>query len=280
MSKKKYLVAGGYVISQSDGDRHYVSARRLMDLYRVRPGDCKSIETDQGRYRTPFTEIEKWAKEEGLVILQPRYDGDYSLPREETPQETLLGFLATDSDSLGLVERVKSNPAANVHLILMDRLDEHGGFEDFTKFVRRHAEVDGDPKHLDFDSMQLQAASDGRDWFGELSHRAQFYPVWRSGLVRGIFDIPGPRWTEYGSEILAHPFVARPRVEFSSMPELFGSGVSDTAMIMAKLREDWPDVVDWVLPTSPTFTERMTFPPDLTSLRDLSQRPIIINSYS
>jgi hypothetical protein len=37
---RKYVVLGGQVVSQTDGDTHYISADRLMRLYSVRMEEC------------------------------------------------------------------------------------------------------------------------------------------------------------------------------------------------------------------------------------------------
>ncbi len=37
---KKYLLHPGYVVSKTDGDRHYITSQMLMKLYNVPPKDC------------------------------------------------------------------------------------------------------------------------------------------------------------------------------------------------------------------------------------------------
>ena len=71
MRDKKYLVIGGKVISKTDGQRHYVSAVRLCELYKLNPVDCYLAEEkcSPSLHGLPS----------GLPILRPRKDGNYSL---------------------------------------------------------------------------------------------------------------------------------------------------------------------------------------------------------
>ncbi len=67
---KKYLVIPGWVKSKTDGDRHYITARELMQLYKVPPNECVVFDIrfpDKMYY-------------EGLIELKPSYNGDYTLP--------------------------------------------------------------------------------------------------------------------------------------------------------------------------------------------------------
>lgn len=67
---KKYLVIPGYVDSKN-GERHFISARKLIWLYGVDPKDCivKHFENSMQEIRSD------------LIILQPDYSGNYSLDR-------------------------------------------------------------------------------------------------------------------------------------------------------------------------------------------------------
>ena len=67
-----YVLVPGHIISKSDGDRHYVTARQLQQLYGVDPADCIEAPTGPG--------ANHWEPPEDAVYLRPRYDGDYSLP--------------------------------------------------------------------------------------------------------------------------------------------------------------------------------------------------------
>lgn len=66
----KYLVVEGYVDSRNDGDRHFISGRRLIELYNVNPSECLIIKKD---------EFDLSLKHRNLTILTPKYNGDYTL---------------------------------------------------------------------------------------------------------------------------------------------------------------------------------------------------------
>lgn len=72
--KKKYLLIGGEVISKNDGDRHYVSAYKLLRLYRLGEEICDCIEAaEESLYRRSHPN-------NSLIVLRPRFDGRYGLP--------------------------------------------------------------------------------------------------------------------------------------------------------------------------------------------------------
>jgi len=64
--KPKYRIHSDYIISRTDGDKHFISEQRLVQLYGLRPIEC--VGTVGNSY--------KGFKD--LVDLYPRYDGDYS----------------------------------------------------------------------------------------------------------------------------------------------------------------------------------------------------------
>lgn len=70
--EKNFLVVPGPILSRIDGDRHYISAGRLMDLYGVHREECIIIDSSRNAYL--------YGRYEGCLILEPRFDGDYSLP--------------------------------------------------------------------------------------------------------------------------------------------------------------------------------------------------------
>ena len=75
MSKHKYLVVPGVVFAQ-DGDRHYIKADQLMHLYGVRRADCLVTHgNDKGSKVRGYTP--EYLR--GLIRLEPRSDGNYSL---------------------------------------------------------------------------------------------------------------------------------------------------------------------------------------------------------
>lgn len=63
----KYLICPGYVLSQSDGQTHYINAITLVRLYGLKMGEY----VVKGRhYRHDM---------ENLIYLYPKSNGDYSL---------------------------------------------------------------------------------------------------------------------------------------------------------------------------------------------------------
>lgn len=67
----KYYVVPGEVVSREDGQRHFVSADTLMDLYGVDPEECVIARA----YPFQGTGMQT----EGLRTLKPRWDGRYRL---------------------------------------------------------------------------------------------------------------------------------------------------------------------------------------------------------
>ena len=75
---KKYIVVGGDIMSKTDGDRHYVNARKLCNLYQINPNDCILIEE-----RSYYGLVKYKLLPEGLPVLRPKYDGKYNLTNKE-----------------------------------------------------------------------------------------------------------------------------------------------------------------------------------------------------
>ena len=74
---KKYVCVGGYVISKNDGDKHYVSGKRLMQLYQLSPDVADCIEEDdEWAYWRQFNPDSAYGKP---IKLSPRYDGNYAI---------------------------------------------------------------------------------------------------------------------------------------------------------------------------------------------------------
>ena len=66
----KYMLHPGWVQSQSDGDRHYISAQQLCDLYGVNISQCEIYKNEPGvKYS-----VDEWKR---FKHLRPRYDGKY-----------------------------------------------------------------------------------------------------------------------------------------------------------------------------------------------------------
>lgn len=70
----KYVLCPDFVISKTDGDRHFISARQLAELYRVPMSECV-IMPDMSDPRNRH-----WHKPQGAIELYPQYNGDYTLP--------------------------------------------------------------------------------------------------------------------------------------------------------------------------------------------------------
>lgn len=71
--KIRYLLCPGYVFSKFDGDRHFISAEKLKDLYGVDWPDCDVLK--------PGINLNKYK----YIYLFPRYDGNYcKMPKLST----------------------------------------------------------------------------------------------------------------------------------------------------------------------------------------------------
>ena len=74
----EYLVFGGYVISKTDGQEHYVGTGQLLKLYQIFPDECRQVDI-LGK-----NDIHASIQREALMktypnakIMRPRYDGKY-----------------------------------------------------------------------------------------------------------------------------------------------------------------------------------------------------------
>ena len=65
--KPKYLVKPGWAISKTDEDRHWITADQLISLYQVDRREC--VISTSNTYKN-------------LIVLKPRYDGNYELGEE------------------------------------------------------------------------------------------------------------------------------------------------------------------------------------------------------
>ncbi len=66
----KYAIHSGYVISKNDGQEHFVGARKLVSLYKLRPDEYCVWDVNNIHGRV-------W---EDYIHLYPRYDGKYGRP--------------------------------------------------------------------------------------------------------------------------------------------------------------------------------------------------------
>lgn len=75
---KQYLIIGDEVTSRSDGQRHYINSHTLLRLYRLRMDECYLAESHDK------IAIEQYLRyEPNLIILRPRYNGDYGLVAQQ-----------------------------------------------------------------------------------------------------------------------------------------------------------------------------------------------------
>ena len=75
----KYAVFPGNVRSASDGQIHFIDARRLVHLYGVRWDECVVVPTRFEHYRQRELLMQR-ISEQGLIKLHPRSSGYYALP--------------------------------------------------------------------------------------------------------------------------------------------------------------------------------------------------------
>jgi len=73
--KRKYIVHGGYVTNQSDGQEHYIEARRVMDLYKLNLRDCYISEEF-----IDIAMVDRGPHAQTYVHLYPDPSGAYELP--------------------------------------------------------------------------------------------------------------------------------------------------------------------------------------------------------
>ncbi len=71
---KKYAVVGGPIMSENDGDLHYVNAGTLCDLYSLDRRECILYDRNRPGFFWHHIPPE-------LIVLGPRYDGNYEVPR-------------------------------------------------------------------------------------------------------------------------------------------------------------------------------------------------------
>lgn len=70
---KKYLLCPGYVISNNDGEVHYITEEQLIRLYGVNRNDYVSIKDLKGST--------------SLISLRPRPSGIYRIPKLKTKEQ-------------------------------------------------------------------------------------------------------------------------------------------------------------------------------------------------
>ena len=73
---KKYLLHPGYVISRTDGNRHYISERMLMKLYNVSLKECVT-----------YLPYRPYPNQDKLIDLYPMGSGDYKDMQKQEKEE-------------------------------------------------------------------------------------------------------------------------------------------------------------------------------------------------
>lgn len=71
----RYVLCPGYVYSRNDGQRHWVGAAQLRQLYAVPARECVTYPQGEGTEADIRRRI--WRAPPGSVELRPRADGDY-----------------------------------------------------------------------------------------------------------------------------------------------------------------------------------------------------------
>lgn len=74
----KYIIVPGWITSTTDGQRHYISAYKLIDLYKVKESECVIAgPTDNVLSQRRITRLLE--EHQDAIILAPRNDGRYIL---------------------------------------------------------------------------------------------------------------------------------------------------------------------------------------------------------
>lgn len=70
---KKYVLIAGKVRSRNDGQLHFISSKRLCELYDLDSEECVFAHEDRP---------ETFQGYKGLIFLYPRSSGNYSLKKD------------------------------------------------------------------------------------------------------------------------------------------------------------------------------------------------------
>ncbi|OQC71839.1 MAG: hypothetical protein BWX46_00519 [Candidatus Cloacimonetes bacterium ADurb.Bin003] len=73
---KKYLLYPGYVVSETDGKRHYITAKALMKLYNVPPEEC-----------VVWIPYRPYPNQDKLIALHPMANGKYKDMQKQEEEE-------------------------------------------------------------------------------------------------------------------------------------------------------------------------------------------------
>ena len=66
---KKYCLLSGFVFGKYDSDKHYISAKKLCELYNLNPRECYLMNNE--------FDFNGKGLEDNMIILRPRHNGDY-----------------------------------------------------------------------------------------------------------------------------------------------------------------------------------------------------------
>ena len=91
----KYLLYPGYVVSETDGKRHYITAKALMKLYNVPPEEC-----------VVWIPYRPYPNQDKLIALHPMANGKY---KDMQKQEEEEGFITHSEKTLTGIEAVKNS---------------------------------------------------------------------------------------------------------------------------------------------------------------------------
>lgn len=67
----KYLIHDGYVRSENDSERHFISGEKLVSLYKLKRSECGIIRHKDPRARLGFRG--------NYIHLHPRSNGNYDI---------------------------------------------------------------------------------------------------------------------------------------------------------------------------------------------------------
>lgn len=97
MRQKLYLIVPGMIISKTDRQSHWISAREIMGLYGVQASDCIVAGPDASNLRHLVGGLT-------LTVLHPDYHGRYDLglhrPESFDPAKIGMGALLRKVESL------------------------------------------------------------------------------------------------------------------------------------------------------------------------------------
>ena len=75
--QKKYVVCPDYILSKNDGQLHFIGPMKSMQPYNVNPKDCEIYEPAPYWTNSWYRAAQRLCK--GLIVLAPRYHGDYNI---------------------------------------------------------------------------------------------------------------------------------------------------------------------------------------------------------